>query len=216
MITWKKIINKEKNKKYFINIINFLKNEYNKKNIFPKKKNIFNCFKFTKFNKIKIVIIGQDPYYKKNQANGLAFSINKNIKLTECIKNIYKEIKNEYPKFKIPKNGCLKKWSKQGILLLNSILTVEENNPLAHKNIGWEKFTNNIILYINKYLNKIIFILWGNYAKKKIKLINIKKHIILKSSHPSTLSANKGFFGCNHFIKVNNILKKFKLKQIKW
>ncbi len=216
MITWKKIINKEKTKKYFINIIKFLKKEYKIKKIFPKKNKIFETFKLTKFNQTKVVIIGQDPYYKKNQANGLAFSINKNIKLTECIKNIYKEIKNEFINFNIPKHGCLKKWSRQGILLLNSILTVEENKPLSHKNIGWEKFTNNIILYINKYLNNIIFVLWGNYAKKKIKLINKKKHIILYSSHPSSLSANKGFYGCNHFIKINKFLKLLKLKQIKW
>ncbi len=216
MITWKKIINKEKNKKYFNNLIKILKIEYNNKNIFPSKEKIFKSFNLTPFNKIKIVIIGQDPYYKKNQANGLAFSINKKIKLTECIKNIYKEIKNEIPEFNIPKHGCLKNWSKQGILLLNSILTVQENKPLSHKNIGWEIFTNNIIFYINKYLSNIIFVLWGNYAKKKKKLINIKKHIILCSSHPSNLSANKGFFGCNHFIKINKILEKNNINKIKW
>ncbi len=216
MITWKKIFNKEKNKKYFINLIKILKKEYNTKNIFPKKNKIFTSFNLTKFNEIKVVIIGQDPYYKKNQANGIAFSINKNIKLTECIKNIYKELKNEFPKFNIPKHGCLKKWTKQGILLLNSILTVEENKPLSHRNIGWEIFTNRIILYINKYLNKIIFVLWGYNAKKKSLLINKKKHIILYSSHPSNLSANKGFFGCKHFIKINKILKQNNIKQIKW
>ncbi len=216
MITWKKIINNEKKKIYFINIIKFLNKEYKISNIFPNKKKIFKVFKLTKFNKIKIVILGQDPYYKKNQANGLAFSISKKIKITQCIKNIYKEIKNEFPKFKIPNHGCLKKWSKQGILLLNSILTVKENKPLSHKNIGWEIFTNNIIKYINKYLNNIIFLLWGNYAKKKIKFINKNKHIILCTSHPSPLSINKGFLGCNHFKKVNKILKKKNIKIIKW
>ncbi len=216
MITWKKIFYKEKKKKYFINLIKFIKNEYKKKIILPKIKKIFNTFKYTKFNKIKIVIIGQDPYYKKNQAQGLAFSISKKIKITESIKNIYREIKNEYPKYKIPKHGCLKKWSKQGILLLNSILTVEQNKPLSHKNIGWEKFTNNIITNINKYLKKIIFMLWGKYSQNKINLINKKKHIILSTSHPSPLSFNKGFNGCNHFKLVNKILKKLKRKKIKW
>ncbi len=216
IITWKKILKIEKKKQYFIKLIKFIKNEYKNKNIFPNKKNILKSLKYTKFNKIKIVIIGQDPYYKKNQAQGLAFSISKKTKITESIKNIYKEIKNEYPNYNIPKHGCLKKWAKQGILLLNSILTVEENKPLSHKNIGWEKFTNNIILYINKYLKKIIFMLWGKYSQKKLNLINKKKHIVLCTSHPSPLSFNKGFNKCNHFKYANQILKKQKKKPIKW
>ncbi len=215
MINWNKIIKYEKKKKYFIKMRNFLINEYKKKIIYPSKENIFQAFKITKFKKIKIVIIGQDPYYT-GQAHGLAFSTLPNFKTNPSVENIYKEIKKEYINYKIPKNGYLINWAKQGILLLNTILTVENNKPCSHKKIGWEKFTNNIVKYINKYLKNIVFLLWGKYAKKKEKFINSKKHLILKSSHPSPLSFHKGFWGCNHFIKTNNYLKKKKNTYIIW
>ncbi len=214
-INWKNIIKNEKKKKYFLNMKKFLNKEYKKKIIYPKKKNIFEAFKITKFKNIKVVILGQDPYYEKNKAHGLAFSTLPNIKTSSSVNNIYTEIKREIPKFKIPKNGYLINWAKQGILLLNSILTVEKNKPCSHKNIGWEIFTSNIIKYINKYLKNIVFILWGKYAKKKIFFINKKKHLILKSSHPSPFSV-KFFWGCNHFIKTNIFLKKNNIKKIKW
>ncbi len=218
MISWKKIIEKEKKKKYFINLINFLKKEYKfKKNIFPSKKNIFNAFKYTNFYKLKVIIIGQDPYFKKNQADGLAFSNSKKNKIIPpSLKNIFKEIKKTFPKFNAPKNGSLIKWSKQGVLLLNSILTVEEHKPKSHENKGWEKFTNNIIKYINLYHKNIVYLLWGKYAYKKKKIINNKKNLILISSHPSPLSVNQGFIGCNHFILTNNFLKKKFIKPINW
>lgn len=214
-LNWKKIFNNENKKEYFLKLKKFVIKEYKKKIIYPKKKNIFEAFKITKFKNIKVVIIGQDPYCEKNKAHGLAFSTLPNIKISPSVNNIYKEIKKEIPKFKIPKNGYLIKWSKQGILLLNSILTVEKNKPCSHKNIGWEIFTNNIVKYINNYLNDIVFILWGKYAKKKIIFINKKKHLILTSSHPSPYSV-KNFWGCNHFIKTNIFLKKKKIKQINW
>ncbi len=213
---WKKIINKEKKKKYFIKMKNFLNKEYKKKIIHPKKKDIFKAFEITKFNKTKVVILGQDPYCNINQAHGLAFSVLPNNKIPPSIKNIYKEIKKEFKNFIIPKNGYLINWAKQGILLLNSILTVENKKPNSHKNIGWEIFTNRIIKYINFFLKNIVFILWGNYAQKKIKFINKKKNLILKSSHPSPLSVKKSFIGCNHFIKTNLYLKKNNLTPIKW
>ncbi len=216
MITWKKIINNEKKKKYFKKMIKILKYEYKNKNIFPKKENIFEAFKWTKFKNIKVIILAQDPYFKINQSHGIAFSVLPNIKIPKSVINIYKEIKNEYLNFTPPNHGCLLKWCKQGVLLLNSILTVEEYKPLSHKNIGWITFTNNIIKYINKYLNKIIFLLWGKLAQKKIKIIDSKKHIILCTSHPSSLSANKGFLGCNHFKLTNKILKKNNKSIIKW
>ncbi len=218
MINWKKIFQKEKKKKYFTKIINFLNKEYNKKKtIYPNKKNIFQIFKLIKFNNIKVVILGQDPYCNKNQAHGLAFSLLPNIKkLPQSIINIYKELKYEYSNFKIPSNGYLINWVKQGVFLLNTILTVEKKKPCSHKNIGWEIFSNNIIKYINLYLNNIVFILWGKYAQKKKYIINNKKHLILTSSHPSPLSAKKSFFGCNHFKKTNIFLKKKKKTKILW
>ncbi len=218
MKNWKFFFKKEKKKKYFLKIINFLKQEYHKKKIiYPAKKNIFQIFKLIKFNKIKVVILGQDPYCNKNQAHGLAFSVLPKIKkLPPSIINIYKELKNEFSWFKKPKNGYLINWVKQGVFLFNTILTVEKNLPCSHKNIGWEIFSNNIIKYINLYLQNIVFILWGKYAQKKIQFINKKKHLILTSSHPSPLSFNKGFLGCNHFKKTNIFLKKNNINPINW
>lgn len=181
-----------------------------------RKKNIFACFKYCDFNILKIVIIGQDPYPGYKQANGLSFSVNKNIKIPKSLYNIFLEIKNSFPKFIIPLDGCLIKWAKQGVLLLNSILTVRHNFPNSHKNLGWEIFTSNIIRYISSNKSKIIFVLWGNNAKYMKKYINNNKnHLILESSHPSPLSA-KNFFGCNHFKKINDFLIKNNIKQIKW
>ncbi len=217
MIDWKIIFQKEKKKKYFIKIINFLKNEYKKKKIiFPKKKNIFEIFKLIKFNNIKVVILGQDPYYGENMAHGLAFSILPNNKLPKSIINIYKELQYEFKDFKKPSNGYLINWVKQGVFLFNTILTVEKNKSCSHKNIGWEIFSDNIIKYINFYLKNIVFMLWGKHAQKKKKIINNKKHLILTCSHPSPLSAEKSFFGCNHFKKANIYLKKKNKIPIIW
>ncbi len=215
MINWKNIFHQEKKKKYFLKIIKFLINEYKKKIIYPKKKHIFKLFKLIKFNEIKVVILGQDPYCNKNQAHGLAFSVPPNIKCPKSIINIYKEIKYEYNNFKVPSHGNLINWVKQGVFLFNTILTVEKNKPCSHKNIGWEIFSNNIIKYINLYLKNIVFILWGKYAQKKVFLINKKKHLILTAAHPSPLSV-KNFFKCNHFKKTNIYLKKKKIKPIIW
>ncbi|BAP58484.1 uracil-DNA glycosylase [Candidatus Tachikawaea gelatinosa] len=187
------------------------------KTIYPKKNDIFNAFKFTPFEKIKVVIIGQDPYYHYNQAHGLAFSVLPTYKpIPASLKNIYKEIKNNFNYVNVPNNGYLKKWADQGILLLNSVLTVESGKPNSHKNIGWEIFTNTIIKIINHYKKKVIFVLWGNYAKRKEKIIDNTQHFLLKSSHPSPFSANHGFFGCEHFIKINTLLKKLGKKPIQW
>ncbi|WP_367681195.1 uracil-DNA glycosylase [Buchnera aphidicola] len=187
------------------------------KTIYPKAKNIFNAFKFTPFYNIKVVIIGQDPYYNKNQANGLAFSVYSQCTIIPpSLKNIFKEINNDLNKNKLYSDGCLIRWAKQGILLLNTILTVEEKKPMSHANIGWEIFTNQIINIINQLRKNIIFILWGSFAKKKLPLINTKKHFILTSSHPSPLSAHRGFIGCNHFSKTNKLLLQLKKKIIVW
>ncbi|BBA84744.1 uracil-DNA glycosylase [endosymbiont of Euscepes postfasciatus] len=217
-ITWNKIFKIEKEKKYFKKIKKYIYiSKKNKKIIYPNNEDIFNAFKLTKFNNIKIVIIGQDPYYKKNQANGLSFSVNKNIMIPPSLKNIYTELKRDLNNFKYPNHGYLKKWSTQGILLLNLILTVEEKKPLSHEFIGWKIFTKRIINIINIYKSNIIFLLWGNYVKNNIlNIINKKKHYILQTSHPSPLSFRNGFYGCSHFSKVNNILKYNKKKIIDW
>ncbi|WP_261978548.1 uracil-DNA glycosylase [Buchnera aphidicola] len=194
-----------------------MKQQRLKKNIYPKVKDIFNAFKFTPFYGIKIVIIGQDPYHNRNQAHGLAFSVcSKCTIIPPSLKNIFKEIYNDLKKKSLFTNGCLIPWAKQGILLLNTILTVEENKPMSHANVGWEIFTDQIVSNINKLKKNIIFILWGSFAKKKLPLINKKKHFILTSSHPSPLSAHRGFIGCNHFSKTNKILLKIKKKIIVW
>jgi uracil-DNA glycosylase len=182
-----------------------------------KKKNILYSFKICDLKKLKVIIIGQDPYSGYNQANGLSFSVNNNIKIPKSLHNIYLEIKNSYHSFTIPKHGNLTKWAKQGVLLLNTILTVRKNQPASHKNLGWEIFTSNIIKHISMINNKLVFILWGSYAKKIKKYIsNTNNHLILESSHPSPLSAHKGFFGCNHFKKINNFLYRNKKKIIEW
>lgn len=165
---------------------------------------------------MKVVIIGQDPYYRVNQANGLAFSVNYNTAIPPTLNNIFKELKNDLNNFKTPRHGCLYKWALQGVLLLNMILTVESGKPRSHTNIGWEIFTKQIINIINMNLNGIIFLLWGNYASKMIEIINLKNNYVLTSSHPSPLSAHRGFFGCKHFSKTNFLLKKQNKTPIDW
>lgn len=170
----------------------------------------------TPLNKVKIVILGQDPYYKHNQANGLAFSVPHCVSIPPSLFNIYKEISNNYNNFVWPKHGFLKCWAEQGVLLLNTILTVEKGKANSHVTLGWEKFTDHILKIISDNCKNIIFLLWGKQAQKKIKIIDYKKHKILCSAHPSPLSAHLGFFGCKHFIKANNLLKKWGKKTIDW
>lgn len=216
---WKDILKKEFQKDYFYRLVYFLKQEYKKNICYPKPKNIFSAFNNCPFNLLKVVIIGQDPYYKYNQANGLCFSVNINyniFRLPPSLNNILKEVKSNIGKTSLCKDGNLIIWSKQGVLLLNSILTVRSEMPRSHNNKGWEKFTNKVVNIISNNKKNIVFLLWGEYAKKKINLININKHYILKSSHPSPLSANKGFFGCNHFSKTNFFLLKKGIKPILW
>ncbi|WP_343184158.1 uracil-DNA glycosylase [Buchnera aphidicola (Ceratovacuna keduensis)] len=215
IITWKNILDKKK-KKYLYEILNFIRLERLNKVIYPSDKNIFSAFKYTSFKNIKIVMLGQDPYYKNGQANGLSFSVNYGIKIPPSLNNIFKELKSSIKYFNIPKHGNLLKWANQGILLLNTILTVEENKPNSHKDIGWTHFTDTIIEKISFYKKNVIFLLLGKNAQKKIDLINFKKHFILISSHPSPYSSNNGFLGCNHFLKINSILSYIKKDKIDW
>ncbi|WP_343154901.1 uracil-DNA glycosylase [Buchnera aphidicola (Pseudoregma panicola)] len=215
IITWKNILDTKK-KKYLLKILKFIKLERCRKIIYPSNKNMFSAFKYTSFKKIKVVILGQDPYHNKCQANGLAFSVNYGVKIPPSLKNIFKELKRSIKFFNFPKHGNLLKWANQGILLLNTILTVEKNKPNSHKNIGWSYFTDTIIKKISFYKKNVIFLLLGKNAQKKVDLINFNKHFILISSHPSPYSAKNGFLGCNHFLKINSILTYLKKDNIDW
>ena len=212
---WLQLLNQEFDKEYMNKIRNVLINCANQKiGVCPHPKNIFRALNLTPPSKVKVIIIGQDPYHGYAQANGLAFSVNEGVRLPPSLQNILKELYDDlgHP---ISQNGNLEKWSNQGVLLLNSSLTVELNKPNSHKDIGWEIFTDQIIRKISNITGRV-FILWGSYAQKKEALINAKKNLVLKSPHPSPLSAYKGFFGCKHFSKANSYLKQQKIPTIDW
>ena len=213
--SWKKILNSEFKKEYFNSLVTFLKDEYKNNIIYPPGKKIFSSFDYCPIDKLKVVIIGQDPYHGINQANGLCFSVNKEIKIPPSLLNIFKEIKNDIG-IDIPDHGNLKRWAIQGVLLLNSVLTVRKNLPGSHSNRGWETFTDKVISIISKNKNNIVFLLWGSYAMSKQKNIDQNKHLILTSSHPSPFSAYNSFFNSFHFSKKNKYLKKNNIKEIKW
>lgn len=212
---WKDILENEFEKEYFVKIKNFLVEEYGKYNIFPPKKDILNAFELTSYSDTKIVILGQDPYHQYGQAHGLAFSVNYGVRTPPSLQNMYKELKDDLGLY-IPNNGYLVKWAKQGVLLLNTSLTVRENEANSHSKIGWQIFTDNVIKALNEREKPIIFILWGNNAKSKIQFINKDRHYILAGVHPSPLSASRGFFGCKHFSKTNEILKSLGECEIDW
>jgi len=213
--SWYNLLENEFEKKYFTNLRSFIKNEYSTKVIFPPPKLIFNAFNLTPANKVKVIIIGQDPYHGEGQAHGLSFSVPTGIKIPPSLMNIYKELNTDVNK-SIPNHGLLEDWASQGVLLLNSVLTVESGKANSHKNIGWEKFTESVISLISKKKESLVFLLWGNYAHKKEDFIESNNHLILKSVHPSPLSAYNGFFGSKHFSKANNFLKKNNIKEIVW
>jgi|TARA_S200000501_G_scaffold78015_1_gene69831 uracil-DNA glycosylase len=211
---WKKILHSEFSKGYFKSLNNFLIEEYKNYTVYPKKEHIFAAINKTEFEKVKIVIIGQDPYHGKNQANGIAFSVNDNITNPPSLKNILKELADDLNKD--TKHVNLVDWANQGVLLLNSILTVRESFPGSHKNKGWEIFTDFLIESLVNKRKNLIFIIWGAQAKKKITSIDLSNHYILESPHPSPLSSYRGFFGCKHFSKANKILRNLNKKEIKW
>ncbi|KEI34680.1 uracil-DNA glycosylase, family 1 [Francisella sp. W12-1067] len=216
-MTWSDILSEEKQKSYFKQILEFLASEANKgKVIFPVKENIFNAFKYTELENLKVVILGQDPYHNYNQAHGLAFSVQKGVDIPPSLRNMYKELVRSIPDFEIPNHGCLVDWAKQGVFLLNTTLTVEAHKANSHKDIGWETFTDTVINKISEYKENVVFMLWGSHARKKKSLIDNSKHLILESTHPSPLSAHRGFLGCNHFILCNQYLLDHKLKTINW
>ena len=213
--SWENKMKEEFEKDYFSILNQFLKQEYKEQTIFPEKKLIFNALNSTPFNKVKVVIIGQDPYHGKGQAHGLSFSVTEGIKTPPSLVNIFKEIESDL-KINNHGKGDLTKWAKQGVLLLNATLTVRENTAGSHQNKGWEQFTDQIISTISEEKKDLVFLLWGKFAQNKTKLIDKNKHHILMSSHPSPLSSYRGFLGCKHFSECNNILKRDNKTEINW
>ena len=212
---WTNILSEELKKEYFIELQKFIENEYKTEQIFPKYEDIFRAFNLVDIEKLKVVIIGQDPYHGTSQANGLAFSVNNNCKIPPSLKNIYKELVDDIG-CSIPKNGDLSSWAKQGVLLFNTIFTVVEGKANSHKDKGWELFSDGVIKSISEKREGIAFILWGSQAQKKIFLIDKTKHLIIKSVHPSPLSSYRGFFGSKPFSKVNTYLNSIAKKEISW
>lgn len=212
--SWEEILQNEFQSEYFKQLKPFLQEEKKKFNIYPAGCNIFNAFNLTPFDEVKVVIMGQDPYHGPGQAHGLCFSVPQGIKAPPSLMNIFKEIKADLG---IEINSAnLEKWAKQGVLLLNAVLTVREGQAGSHQNKGWENFTDSVIRTISDNKENVIFILWGRYAHSKETLINKNKHHILKAAHPSPLSAHNGFFGCRHFSKTNEILKSHGKTEIDW
>lgn len=214
--TWQNLLAPEKQQPYFLKILEFLKQERAKgKTIYPTSSDVFNAFKYTPFSEIKVVILGQDPYHGRGQAHGLCFSVLPGIAPPPSLQNIFKELYEDL-KVPIPHHGCLEKWAKQGVMLLNTVLTVEESKPQSHAGIGWETFTDKVISLLNEHQNGLIFLLWGAPAQRKSNMIDMTRHHCLKASHPSPLSAHRGFLGCRHFSKTNSLLRQSGKQEIDW
>lgn len=212
---WFSAIKPEFSKNYFLQLNDFLEKEYKDKIIFPPKEDLFQAFELTKLNEIKVVILGQDPYHGANQAHGLCFSVNEKVKIPPSLRNIFSEMVEDL-QIEYPIHGNLKRIAAQGVLLLNTVLTVRQSEANSHRNKGWEHFTDAVIQHISDQCKGIIFMLWGNDAQKKEKLINTRDHYILKAAHPSPLSAYRGFKSCKHFSKSNEILQNAGEKPIDW
>lgn len=212
---WDELLAEEFEKDYYTKLRAFLRDEYRNHTVYPDMYDIYNAFKLTSYNDTKVVIFGQDPYHEPNQAHGLAFSVKKGVRIPPSLVNIYKELNAELGCY-IPDNGDLTKWAKQGVMLLNSSLTVRGGTANSHRNIGWEMLTDAVAKLYNEREKPIIFMLWGNNAKEKMKIITNPQHIILTSVHPSPLSASRGFFGCNHFKTANKILERENMGAIDW
>lgn len=212
---WKEKLSKEFSSDYFKKISDRYDKDKKDNVIFPSEENIFAAFNYTPYEDVKVVIIGQDPYHGEGEAHGLCFSVNKDIKIPPSLKNIYKELQDDLNCY-IPNNGYLEKWAREGVLLLNNSLTVIKDKANSHSKIGWDKFTDDVIRLVNEKNTPVVFILWGNFAKTKKELITNPKHLVLEGAHPSPLSAYHGFFGCKHFSKTNEFLKKKGLKEIDW
>ena len=215
--SWKNLLKEEFKQPYFAKIKEQLLTDFQVgETIYPRGKEIFTAFNLTPVEEVKVVILGQDPYHGPNQAHGLSFSVQKGVKIPPSLQNIYKELQQDIG-FKIPSHGNLSSWASQGVLLLNAILTVKKGQPASHRKIGWEQFTNAVIEKLSNQQKQLVFLLWGNFAKSKLPLINSNNgHLILTAAHPSPFSAHNGFFGTKHFSKTNDFLKKHNKTIINW
>lgn len=217
MQTWKDALSDEKAQPYFQQILAFVEEERAAgKIIFPPQNDVFNAFRHTEFSDVKVVILGQDPYHGPGQAHGLCFSVLPGVKTPPSLKNMYKELARDIPGFNVPEHGHLTQWAEQGVLLLNTVLTVEQGQAHSHAKIGWERFTDAVIAQLNEHRSDIVFLLWGSHAQKKGKMIDTNRHHILKTTHPSPLSAHRGFLGCGHFSATNHILEQQGHQPINW
>ncbi|MBD1558904.1 uracil-DNA glycosylase [Vibrio sp. S9_S30] len=216
-LTWHDVIGEEKKSAYFSETMKFVRQERaSGKIIYPAESDVFNAFRFTEFHDVRVVLLGQDPYHGPNQAHGLCFSVLPGIKSPPSLVNMYKELAQDIPNFIIPEHGYLKSWAQQGVLMLNTVLTVEQGQAHSHANTGWETFTDKVIEAVNQHKEGVIFLLWGAHAQKKGRMIDRNKHHVLAAPHPSPLSAHRGFFGCGHFSQTNQILQKQGHIPINW
>lgn len=212
---WNELLKDEFSKEYFIDLRKFVEKRYQFANCFPPYSMIFRAFELCPFENTRVVILGQDPYHQVHQAHGLSFSVEEHVSIPPSLKNIFKEIQNELD-IPIPENGDLSRWAQQGVLLLNSVMSVEESKPGSHRNKGWEHFTDRVISCLNERKENVVYFLWGSYAQKKGKIIDRNKNLVLESPHPSPLSSYRGFFGTDHFIECNAFLKNKNSAEIQW
>lgn len=214
-LSWQAVLAEEFDKSYFRQLQDFLTEERQSQRVYPPDEDVFSAFALTPYEHVNVLLLGQDPYHGENQAHGLCFSVRPSIKPPPSLVNIFKELKDDVG-FNLPNNGYLITWAKQGILMLNAVLTVRAHTPNSHKNKGWETFTDAVINKVNQKPDPVIFVLWGGYAQKKIKLIDIKRHKVIQSAHPSPLSARNGFFGSKPFSAINSALCSFGKAEIDW
>lgn len=216
-MNWQALLKSEQQQDYFQSMLaTIAKQRAQGIEIFPPDEEIYTALKLTPFDDVKVVILGQDPYHGPGQAHGLSFSVKQGVKVPPSLANMYKELQSDIDGFTIPAHGDLTRWAQQGVLLLNTVLTVQQGNAHSHAKLGWEKYTDQIIAKINEYQSNIVFVLWGAHAQKKGRFIDTHKHLVLTSAHPSPLSSYRGFFGCRHFSKINQYLEANNLKKIDW
>ncbi len=213
---WEKPLSKELEEPYFKELTDFVNKEYKNEIVYPSRKNIFRAFDLCSFDNTKVVILGQDPYHGKGQANGLCFAVSKDVTVPPSLRNIFKEIESDFGNPLVHKDGDLSHWAEQGVLLLNATLTVRANVAGSHQGYGWEHFTDAVVRALSKEREHIVFLLWGNYARQKGEHIDRMKHLVLETTHPSPFSVYNGFFGCKHFSKANEYLKRHKKDEVRW
>lgn len=215
MKTWEELFQEEEQKEYYQNLMRFLKEEYTKKTIYPPKEDLFTCFQACSYADVKVVMLGQDPYHQPNQAHGLCFSVRKGVKIPPSLRNMYKELKSDLD-IDMPNHGYLLDWAKQGVFMMNAVMSVEEGKAGSHQKKGWESFTDTVIQKLNEHETGIVFLLWGNWAQKKASFITNSQHKIITSAHPSPLAAYQGFFNSKPFSKTNAYLKEMGRNTIQW